>query len=286
MIGTMLKASLFILLLCASTWAIADQHDDIIWGINVSPPFHIWHGEYEKAGFCDTLVDTFERELPALSQSKRKLPSRRITMLMRKNQHLCFPCLIKGSDYNKDFIFSDATHVYPPHGVITTASNAQRFIKTFGEPLSFTALAQSDYRFAQPIERRYGELQPIIEDYLIPSEHFQEVSGEGAHMNLMAMVAAGRIDYTLDYKMLMTYFQRTEDQTNPDFERLVFIPIKENRDAVIIGAVGCSNNQWGQHAISNMNRVIEQVRSDSDFRQSLDLWLGADRPRPEFNNRN
>jgi len=102
----------------------------------------------------------------------------------------------------------------------------------------------------------------------------------------MAMVAAGRIDYTLDYKMLMTYFQRTEDQTNPDFEPLVFIPIKENKDAVIIGAVGCSNNQWGQHAISNMNRVIEQVRSDSDFRQSLDLWLGADRPRPEFNNRN
>ena len=39
MIGTMLKASLFILLLCASTWAIADQHDDIIWGINVSPLF-------------------------------------------------------------------------------------------------------------------------------------------------------------------------------------------------------------------------------------------------------
>lgn len=282
MIGSILKVPLFLFMLLASTWAFADQHNDIVWGVNVSPPFHIWQGEYENAGFCDTLVNTFERELPTLSQTKRKLPSRRITKLMRSNQHLCFPCLIKGSNYNKDFIFSEVTHAYPPHGVITSASNAQKLIKTFGEPLSFAQLAQSNYRFAQPIERRYGDLQPIVEDYLIPSDHFQEVSGEGAHMNLMAMIATNRIDYTLDYKMLMTYFQRTEGQSDPDFEPLVFIPIKENQNTVILGAVGCSNNRWGQHAINNMNRVINQVKSDSDFLQSLDLWLGTDRPRPEF----
>ena len=82
--------------------------------------------------------------------------------------------------------------MYTRHGVITTASKAQRFIKAFGEPLSFTALAQSDYRFAQPIERRYGELQPIIEDYLAVRA-LQEVSGEGAHMNLMRWLPQGEL---------------------------------------------------------------------------------------------
>ena len=39
------------------------EHEDIIWGVNSSPPFHIFDGKYEEQGFCDALVSSFQRQL-------------------------------------------------------------------------------------------------------------------------------------------------------------------------------------------------------------------------------
>jgi|TARA_R100001440_G_scaffold4508_1_gene10327 uncharacterized protein (TIGR02285 family) len=89
----LVTALFFTLLLCQNSHAAYEE--DIIWGVNSSPPFHIFYGEYKDLGFCDALVTAFQRQLPELSHKIRKLPSRRITMLMRKNKNLCFPCLIK-----------------------------------------------------------------------------------------------------------------------------------------------------------------------------------------------
>jgi hypothetical protein len=74
--------------------AKAVANDDITWGVNSAPPFHIYDGEYKDAGICDALVSAFQQELPGTIQKVRKLPSRRITMIMKRNKNLCFPCVI------------------------------------------------------------------------------------------------------------------------------------------------------------------------------------------------
>ncbi|MCK7458672.1 hypothetical protein [Idiomarina aminovorans] len=263
------------LLFCTTSFA---EDEDIIWGVNSSPPFHIYYGDYKEQGFCDALVSSFQRQLPELSHRIRKLPSRRITMIMKKNKNLCFPCLIKKTSYNSDFNYTETTHLYEPHGIITRTNIAAEIIEKYGEPVKFLALVKnSDLRFAQPAERRYGQLQSLIETHLIDSENFSFISGENAHVNLLTMIVNDRIDYTIDYRAIMTYY----NETKAEFEDsgLVFLPIEEYSGLLIEGAVGCSNNQWGHNAVKKMNEVIEQLKADPDFQRILDKWMGNDRPK-------
>lgn len=269
-------ALFFTLLFCQSSHAAYEE--DIIWGVNSSPPFHIFNGEYKDLGFCDALVTAFQRQLPELSHRIRKLPSRRITMLMKKNKNLCFPCLINKTSYNAEFNYTETTHLYQPHGIITRAAIASQIIKKYGQPVVFSKLVQDpDLRFAQPTERRYGRLQGILEEFLIDSDNFSFISGDNANVNLLTMIVNKRIDYTIDYNSIMAYYNETQDQPSG----LVFLPIAEYDNELIEGAVGCSNNEWGRNAVNQLNRVIPQIKTDPDFQRALDKWMGNNRPRTD-----
>ncbi|ATZ74445.1 hypothetical protein CWC33_12375 [Idiomarina sp. X4] len=256
--------------------ASAVANNDITWGVNSAPPFHIYDGEYKDAGVCDALVSAFQQELPQHVHNIRKLPSRRITMIMKRNKNLCFPCVIKNSAYNTTFLYSDTTHKYAPHGVITDRDTGQYITAKYGYPIQFEQLAKdTDLRFGQPDERRYGKLQPFIDDYLLNASNFSFISGQQSHVNVLAMILNDRIDYTVDYKMVKTYYQRTHD----DGDKLSFIPIAEYADEVIEGAVGCTRNEWGKRTIETLNSAISSVQSNSEFQRALERWLGPNRPR-------
>lgn len=254
-----------------------DSHE-IIWGINVAPPFHIASGDYEGEGICDVLVDVMQDELPQLSHHIRRLPARRITLLMKREKNLCFPCLIKRSSYNAEFNYTDTTHKYPPHGILAHAKAAKQIIDRYGNPVSFEALAQdTDFRFAQPIERRYGQLQPVLDEHLIGQSHYRIVTGDDAQVNLMTMLLSQRVDYTIDYEMIKRYYDTTHQRSSQ--EQLVFLPIKEYEGQSIEGAIGCSNNDWGQQAVASLNSAINKLQSSERFQQALDVWLGKNRPK-------
>lgn len=278
---TMKKNTLTALLfsLVFSHACLADN-EDIIWGVNSSPPFHILSGSYQGDGFCDALIETFQDRLPQLSHKVRQLPSRRITHLMRSNKNLCFPCLIKKTSYNSTFNFTQTTHLYRPHGIITRASLAGDIRSKYGDPVRLAELVEhSNLRFAQPTERRYGQLQPLLEKHLIGSDNFKNISGVNSHVNLLTMLMNNRIDYTIDYQLIMNYYNTTQqERLAQSTEKLVFLPIAEYEGQVIEGAVGCSNNAWGRRAVRELNGVIDLLRRDPDFQRRLDKWLGADRP--------
>ncbi|MGM0525515.1 MAG: hypothetical protein ACQEQ8_04905 [Pseudomonadota bacterium] len=253
------------------------QLDEIIWAVNVSPPFFIVDGEYAGQGFCDVLVDKMQQQLSNVSHTTRRLPPRRITLLMKREKNLCFPCLIKRASYNNEFNYTDTTHLYPPHGIIAHADAAALITERYGNPASFTALADDQQlRFAQPIERRYGKLQPLLEEHLIGRENYRIVTGDNAHVNLMTMLLNQRVDYTIDYRMVQRFYEETHPHTD---EQLVFIPIKEHQGYIIEGAIGCSDNAWGKAAAQKLNGAIESLRADSTFQQTLDKWLGENRPK-------
>ncbi|MGM0481465.1 MAG: hypothetical protein ACQEQZ_06015 [Pseudomonadota bacterium] len=250
---------------------------DINWGVSISPPFYIGAGEYQNQGFCDVLVRRLQDKLPGIKHNIRQLPAKRVTYLMKKNDNLCFPCLIKKTHYNAGFQYTDTTHLYPPHGILTHRRAAEQMIQRYGNPVAFAKLAKDpDFRFAQSIQRRYGKLQPIIEQHLVDHNHYTTVAGEGAHVNLMTLLLSQRIDYTLDYEAIKRFYERTHALA--DDEQLVFLPIAENQGGSIEGAVGCTNNAWGKKATAKMNTVISELAVDDRFQRSLDFWLGASRP--------
>lgn len=259
---------------------VTDSSAEIVWGINEAPPFHITTGDYQGEGVCDAIVNGFQRLMPEVDQEVYELPALRVTRLMKRKENVCFACIIKGTDYNSDFLFSDITNYYKPHGIVTHKDAAKTITELYGNPVSLEQLVQDPrLRFAQPISRRYAKLQPLVDEFLMDGHNFRLVTGHNAQQNIFTMLQNERLDYTIDYHMVMNYFVKThaEEEAN----NLVFLPIQENQGEVIASAPACPDTPWGRQAIKLINQGVPNILKDRQLNQQLDLWMGTDRPKSQ-----
>lgn len=257
----------------AQAAAESKQTDTIIWGVNNAPPFHIVDGYYAKQGICDAMIDAFKRALPEVEQRIEYYPQSRIAAQIRQREDLCFPCMIRNYRSADTIIYSNTVHEYPAHGIITRPELAEEFIEQFGNPVDFVELLKTrKYRFAQPIGRRYGHLESYIERFLRKTEHYSEISGKDANANMLAMVNAERVDFVIDYPMLLNYHNRVLPIN------LVFVPLVQSQNLTVEGAVGCPPTAWGKRAIDLINQAIPAVQEDLEFRVIKDRWLLLQNP--------
>lgn len=246
---------------------------EIFWGVNNAPPFHIAEGYFSNQGVCDVMIEAFERALPTTKQTIRRYPQGRIAALMRQGEDLCFPCVIRQERDTEVVYYSETVLAYPAHGIITRPELAQVFTEKYGNPVDFVELLKTGkYRFGQPLGRRYGTLQPYIERFLYNTSRFSEISGSDANANMLAMVNAKRLDFVIDYPMLLNY----HSEILPI--ELVFLPIKQNYGEIVEGAVGCPATPWGKKAIEHINSAIPAVIQDAEFRVAKDRWLLPQNP--------
>ncbi|MDX1391728.1 MAG: hypothetical protein R3241_05075 [Rheinheimera sp.] len=254
----------------------------INWAINTAPPFHILQGEYKQQGLCDVLVQTVHRYLPELNGKTEVLPQPRISRALERSDNLCFPCMIAKAQGDGGVYFSLPTHVYYPHVIITNAINAQRIKRKYAVPVALSELlADEQFHFGYPAGRRYGILQPYIEGFDNKPGNRLVRSGDNGPVAILQMISSGRLDYTLDYNIIKRYYELTTG------EALTLIPVAENSQQPVFGAIGCSNNAWGRAAIERINTVIPLIRKDADFMQSLEFWFdsNADTGYSDFNTR-
>lgn len=273
--------SLFVTIptIAAPSPTISAEPHEIIWAVNNAPPFHIFKGEYQHQGICDTLVSAFEEALPQYRHRKELMPHPRISALMMADRNYCFPCVIHKA--NTEYaLHSEPTHIYPTHGIITRAELAQQWQQAFAAAGSdrvrlAAVLAQREFRLGQPVARRYGDLQPLIEDYQLQTDLHVNVSGDDNNVALMSMIASGRLDFTIDYQAMLRYYQLNDDGADSN---LVFVPLQETAQTQIIGSVACSATDWGRESIAILNQAIPAIRTNQNFLNSLRTWLGGDDP--------
>ncbi|MDN7136326.1 hypothetical protein [Pseudidiomarina terrestris] len=271
--GKLRHYAVTLLLVCGLGPSLHASDADIIWGVNSAPPFHVVEGYFAKQGVCDAMVEAFQRALPDTDQRISRYPAGRIAALIRQGGDICYPCVIRLEQDTDVAYFSDTILEYPAHGIITRPELAQTFTERFGNPVDFVELLKTgDYRFGQPLGRRYGTLQPYIERFLHNTSRFSEISGADANANMLAMVNASRIDFVVDYPMLLNY----HNQILPI--ELVFLPIKENYGEIVEGAVGCPATPWGKRAIELINSAIPEVIQDPKFVRAKDRWLLPQNP--------
>lgn len=239
------------------------------WAINKAPPFHIVGGTFDQQGICDELLSNIKKQLPHLNHQILVMPQTRIHQALNNKEPLCFPCMIHRPKPTATAVFSQPTHWYKPQGVITRNALAHHFSERFGRPLVLAnLLADKTFKFGLAAGRRYGELEPILEPYrtggLIRS-------GDDSPVALLKMIQNGRIDFTLDYDIILTYLNKASPE---QAKGLVFVPLAELTKP-IAGAVGCSNSDWGRQQVELINAVLPKVKADPEFRKSLELWFDA-----------
>lgn len=268
--------SLTLLVIFFWGWTInasAKTHE-IIWTASVSPPFHIVDGELAHQGVCDALVESFKAAMPDLQHRVEYLPQLRIGMLWEKEQNLCFPCMIYRDDDPYTLItYSEPTHVYPSHGIITRPQLVDEIIQKYGNPVNLEAMLRDQkYRFIQPVGRMYGDLQPLIDDHLIGTSQHVILNSDNANTAMLSMILRERSDYTIDYPMIKTYYEQMETG------ELAFLPIAELIGEEVLGAVACTRNSWGEESIRYINQVIPEIQANPNFQRSVKQWLDPIQP--------
>lgn len=267
-VNALLSSIIFVtILLQTMTAATASTTRQINWSLNTAPPFHILYGDYQNQGICDSLMDIVDEKLPGYGSSRMVMPQTRIGQQFEREEDLCFPCMIKQAD-NQYTVFTKPTHLYFPHGIITSAEKAPQIREQFGDPVQLAKLlASNNFRLGHPSGRRYGSLQPVLDAYEGDNSYRLLRTGENATVAILAMIKSGRVDYTIDYKSLKTFDDRTSSGN------LKFLRIAENEGELVSGAIGCTNNEWGRQVVDNINRALPDIQQDPRFLQTLGLWF-------------
>lgn len=248
--------------------AQADEIKQINWAINTAPPFHIVGGDYKQQGLCDVLIDTVHRYLPELRKQREVLPQPRIGRALERAENLCFPCMIHKQHGEQGAYYSMPTHIYLPHQIIANSKAAQRISEKYPLPVSLAELlADDEFHFGYPAGRRFGVLQGLIEGQDNRPGNRLVRSGDNGPEAILQMIDAQRLDYTIDYSIIRRYHQLSTGQL------LQLLPIAENHQKLVHGAIGCTNNAWGRSIIDKINQVMPQIRNDAEFSQNQDLWF-------------
>lgn len=258
------------------TPAIAEERAEypiqsLEWVINSAPPFHILDGNHSGLGICDALIDVVNEHLPELASNRYVLPQSRIRKQFQRQENQCFPCMIYRPTPGET-IQSEPTHFYYPHGIITTTEKAREIKALYGNPVRLAGLINDrSFRFGYPDGRHYPAVQSILDKAVQNDISRIAHTGENATVAILSMIKKGRIDYTLEYQILHN-FDKAENASG----NLVFLPIAETQGQHVLGAIGCTNTEWGRAAIATINKVLPLVRQHPEFLKVLGLWFNDD----------
>ena len=259
---------LLLLFTSLQTSAEVNTTNQINWAVNTAPPFHIINGDYKQQGLCDALIDTVHRYLPEFKMQRQVLPQPRISRALERSDNLCFACMIHKPQGEQGAYYSMPTHIYLPHHIIANSQAAQRIMEKYPLPVPLAdLLADEGFHFGYPAGRRYGVLQPLIEGQDSRPGNRLVRSGDDGPLAILQMIDAQRLDYTIDYSIIRRYHELNTGRL------LQLLPIAENHQQLVHGAIGCSNNAWGRNVIDKINSIMPQIRTDADFNQSLDFWF-------------
>lgn len=241
---------------------------ELQWAVNHAPPFHIVDGPLRGQGICDVLIERLHLLLPGVKAKLNQMPQLRVTRELQHQHQLCFACMLQPKQPLSGVIYSESTHSYRPHQLMTRPELAIKLHQQFGRQPAFADLLKiPNLRFGYPAGRKYGILQPMIDVH--QQRHPQQVlqrTGDNETVAMLNMVAQNRLDYTVEYPFVYQYYRELGGQ------ELTLLPLAENHAVQPAGVIGCGNAAENQQLMPRINQVIPQLRRDPVFLQALRRW--------------
>lgn len=246
------------------------------WAKNHAPPFYIADAG-GKNGFADGVQAFLERALPQYQHRSVEIPLPRLNDFWRKGEHYCFASMIhKPLPDGGHYVLSAPNVYYLPHGIIVRRD----FPIVDGSsqyPLTHL-LNQPQLRLGTVGSRSFGPtVDKLIAAHADSADRFVRRDHDGLQ-GLLQMLLLERIDYVIDYAFVFEYYQ-----SRPQFNQgLRFIRLTETRDEGVLGAIGCTNNEWGRGVIDDINSAITQLVQAPDYRRFVADWQGIDMSQQQY----
>lgn len=255
---------MFLTALPASLYA--EEKETLFWAINDAQPFYIVEGRQKGQGFGDRIQSMIISRMGDYNHVILRRPLKRVLLEMETKEPRCFSTWIYKT--RADIAVTSAPYLYyQPHGVVLLKETLVKL----GNPriLSLRILLQkTKYVFGKPLGRGYGQL---LDSILNKYEDITTISqGAGKTTEgIFKMLQAGRIDYTIEYPYTLYYYAHKLGME----DSLVFVPLAENQNSRLLGAVACTKTEWGKAVIKDINKAIGQIRELPEYKKILQDWF-------------
>lgn len=193
----------------------------------------------------------------------------RFETLVRQGDALCSVLHVRTPERLSWLYF---THTHPTlfsrqiH-VIVHRDSLARF-ETLNQPLQFADLLQrSDLVGLLPRDRSYGpKIDGLLKEH---AANAPKTVNAGRSMQLLAMLRAKRMDYTLDYPSTADEFMRN----NQALGELVKIPLVDTRTTGV-ATVACSRSPEGRKHIEAIDAAVRKLAQEPNREAWVRAWRG------------
>lgn len=237
--------------------------ESILWTVGNHPPRVMVDGPGSLTGQGGIQHHILETGLKAYIHEHVTMDWFQFETAIKENRNICSSFVFKTSLREKLAHYSLPWHIDLPHRIIMRMDN----FKKLGMPrkISLVQLIH-DHKLFGAIEkaRSFSTLDEIINN--ASQAHNLEIVA-ARPTQLMAMLNAGRIDFTVEYPHLAAYMQ---GMAGHDINNIAFIEIEEAFEYAYT-YVACTKNAWGQKVVKEVNDVIRQERSKPSYLKILKM---------------
>jgi len=177
-------------------------------------------------------MDLIEREMPHYAHERTFLPYRRILRNLERGDEGCYPTNIYDKADHYGFVSAPTTLV-AGHNIYVRKSDEVRFPR--GDTVSLAELLKNQsLRLGVRADLEFGPiLSPILKAHQ-GQANLELRQSQDLVDGLIRMLERGRIDYFIEYHLVVKY---TTKKLGVDMNDFIEIPTKENREEYIRG--GC-----------------------------------------------
>jgi uncharacterized protein (TIGR02285 family) len=261
----MKKRILLLLLVSSTLWA---HSQEIRWAAAKWAP--ISDSEDGKTGLVDSILDQILERNPELQIQKFNSDYIKTTMLLKGGKNICSHLYLKTKE-RADYAYFTSYTLMPPLRVVVKASNAYAFLGKNSDVDLSALMNSSHWRGIFSKERSYG---PPVDELLIgrsESASLRFLEAEDRWKAGLRLVAAGRVDYTVDYRLIVVEFNRELK----DSDRLMALPIR-GFFTPIENYIACTKNEWGRAMIEKFDKDIRALVQTKKYRSAVEALFLPD----------
>lgn len=253
---------LILVLLLGMLVAVPPVHakETVLWRVTDWPPFYILDGPNKGKGLYDQLIAMMAKKMPEYEHKRLVASTDRVRQEWLMGNNICHPSVIPG-EYS---VHSVMNSILPSHRLIVHESKAHMFK---GRTISLgSLLADKSLRGGITPSRYSGAINEIVDKHVL-SGHLTE---KQKYKNMVKMVLENRVDYIIEYPVIVDYMARTMGLPNTTRS----YRISETESAPFIFVVtGCTPNEWGRKMIERINTILKEEAKNPQFLSQRLHWF-------------
>lgn len=255
---------LFAFTLTFSVNRAAYAEDKITWMITDWPPWMILDGEDAGKGRFNYILDAAKENLPNYEHVTERMNFERFWYEVNQKNNICYLFGLKTGNRGDIVYYSEPHTILLPNAIIMRATD----LKKLGNPEQYSIIELLE-------DKRFKGLTQKSRSFTTSVDSLLQTHETGSNLNrvsesaesLIKMVSTGRIDYTLEYPIVASYYGQ---QLTDGFDPLVSIPISE-MEPLSYAYMNCTKNEWGKQVIDEWNSALLRIKPTEEYRRITEV---------------